>query len=90
MIRGKSPKAVAYDVAEGYIIVNPLFLKPLDAEALKVLYAEMQKVQSEIRGEKFPHADIQAIRRRNTRLSRLHQATMIVRNFARERRVLIL
>jgi hypothetical protein len=90
MIRGKSPKAVAYDIAEGYIIVNPIFLKPLDGEALKELYSEMQKVQSEIRSEKFPHSDIQAIRRRNTRLSRLHQVAMVVRNFARERRVMIL
>jgi hypothetical protein len=90
MIRGKSPKAVAYDIAEGYVIVNPLFLKPLDTEALKALHAEMQKAQAEIRSEKFPHSDIQAIRRRNTRLSKLHQAAMVVRNFARDRRVLIL
>ena len=90
MIRGKSPKAVAYDIAEGYVIVNPIFLKPLDTEALKELHAEMQKVQSEIRSEKFPYSDIQGIRRRNVKLSKLHQAAMIVRNFARERRVLIL
>jgi len=90
MIRGKSPKATAYDIADGYIIVNPLFLKPLDTEALKVLYAEMQKVLTEIRGEKFPQGDIQGIRKRNTRLSKLHQSSMVLRNFARERRVLIL
>ncbi len=90
MIRGKSAKAVAYDIAEGYVIVNPIFLKPLDAEALKELYTEMQKALSEIRSEKFPHSDMQGIRRRNTRMSKLHQAAMVVRNFAKERRVLIL
>jgi hypothetical protein len=90
MIRGKSPKAVAFDIAEGYVIVNPLFLKPLDTEALKALHAEMLKAQQEIRAEKFPHSDVQAIRRRNVRLSKLHQAAMIVRNFARERRVIII
>ncbi len=90
MIRGKSPKAVAYDIAEGYTIVNPLFLKPLDAETLKELHKEIVKAQSEIRTEKFPNSDIMAIRRRNMRLSKLHQAAMVVRNFARERRTIIL
>jgi hypothetical protein len=90
MIRGKSPKSVAYDISEGYIAVNPLFLKPLDTEALKELYWEIQKVQSAIRSEKFPHSDIMAIRKRNVRLSKLHQASMVIRNFARERRTVIL
>jgi hypothetical protein len=89
MIRGKSIKSVAYDIAEGYVIVNPIFLKPLDAEALKALYQEVVKVQSEIRGEKFPYSDVQAIRMRNMRLQRLHSAAMIIKNFARERRILI-
>jgi hypothetical protein len=89
MIRGKSIKSVAYDIAEGYVTVNPIFLKPLDAEALKALYQEVVKVQSEIRGEKFPYSDVQAIRMRNMRLQRLHSAAMIIRNFARERRILI-
>ena len=29
-IRGKSIKAIAYDVADGYVVVNPLFLKSMD------------------------------------------------------------
>ncbi len=89
MIRGKSFKAVAMDIAEGYVAINPIFLKPLDEESLKGLYQEVTKVQSEIRGERFPHTDTQAIRLRNTRLQRLHSASMIIRNFARERRILI-
>lgn len=90
MIRGKSPRAIAYDIAEGYVIVNPLFLKPLDAEALKELHKEIMKAQAEIRSEKFPHSDVMAIRRRNMRLSKLHQSAMVIRNFAKERRTIIL
>ncbi len=90
MIRGKSPKAVATDIAEGYVAVNPLFLKPLDEQMMKELYQEIQKVASEIRAEKFPHGDVMAIRRRNTRLSKLHTAAMIIRNYARERRTILL
>jgi hypothetical protein len=89
-IRGKSIKATAYDVAEGYVVVNPLFLKPLDKESLKELYHEIQKVQIEIRGEKFPQGDMKAIRWRNTRLQRLNSASMILKNFARERKIIFI
>lgn len=88
-IRGKSLKAITYDIAEGYVVVNPLFLKPLDGESIKGLYHEMKKVQVEIRGEKFPHGDVQAIRWRNTRLQRLNSASMVLKNFARERKIII-
>lgn len=88
-IRGKSLKATAYDVAEGYIVVNPLFLKSLDAESLKGLYHEIMKSQIEMRGEKFPMGDPKAIRWRNTRLQRLNSALMILKNFARERKIIL-
>lgn len=84
-IRGKSLLATARDIAEGYITVNPLFLKLLDAESLKGLCQEIMKVQTETKSEKFPYNDVAAIRMRNLRLQRLHSALMIVRNFARER-----
>lgn len=86
-IRGKSPKSVSKDIAEGYTIVNPLFLKPLDADTLKGLYHEIMKIGAEIRGEKFPHNDVMAIRWRNMRLQRLHTAAMIIKNFARDKRI---
>jgi hypothetical protein len=86
-MKGKSAKAIARDIAEGYIAVNPLFLKPFDADSLKSLYQEVQKYQAELRGEKFPFHDVQAIRRRNMRLQRLHTSAMIIRNFARDRRI---
>jgi len=88
-IRGKSLKATAFDIAEGYIVVNPLFLKSLESESLKGLYQEIARAQIEIRGGKFPHGDTQAIRFRNTRLQRLTSALMILKNFARERKILI-
>ena len=88
-VRGKSLKATAFDIAEGYIVVNPIFLKSLENESLKGLYQEIARAQIEIRGDKFPHGDTQAIRFRNTRLQRLNSALMILKNFARERKILI-
>ncbi len=87
--RGKSFKAIVRDVAEGYAVINPIFLKPFEASAIKTLYHEMLKHQTEVRGEHFPHDDIKAIRWRNLRLQRLNAAAMIIRNYAREKRIRI-
>lgn len=86
-VRGKSCKALTIDVAEGYVAVNPLFLKPFDAEALKDFYRQIDKTQKELRAERFPSNDVQAIRMRNLKLQRLYAAQMVIRNFARERRI---
>jgi hypothetical protein len=89
-VRGKSTKALTVDIAEGYVAVNPLFLKPFDAESLKDFYHQIDKTQKELRAERFPSKDVQAIRMRNLKLQRLYAAQMVIRNFARERRILIL
>jgi len=89
-IRGKSLKAVSYDISEGYLTVNPIFLKSLDDDSLKALYQEIIKVQAEIRAEKFPHSDVQLIRNRNMRLQRLHQSLIVIKNFARERKIMLI
>lgn len=86
-IRGKSFKALSRDISDGYITVNPLFLKPFDTETLKELYHEVMHTQGEIRGEKFPYGNLQEIRWRNLRLQRLHSAAMIIRTYARDKRI---
>jgi hypothetical protein len=89
-IRGKSIKAIAYDIADGYVVVNPLFLKSIEKESLQGLYHELLRAQIGVRSDKFPHGDPQAIRWRNTKLQRLNSASMILKNFARERRIILI
>jgi len=86
-VRGKSFKATIRDIVLGYLMVNPLFLKSFEQETLRDLYVEISKIQNEIRAERFPTHDVLAIRSRNLKLQRLFSATMIIRNFAKERRV---
>lgn len=88
-VRGKSSRALTVDVAEGYVAVNSLFLKPFDADSLKDFYHQIDKTQKELRAERFPSNDVQAIRMRNLRLQRLYSAQMVIRNYARERRLLL-
>jgi len=84
-IRGKSLLAIARNIADGFVTVNPLFLKPLDIESMKELYQQVEKIQTEIRSDKFPYNDVGAIRMRNMKLQRLHCALIIIKNFAKER-----
>jgi hypothetical protein len=85
--RGKSMKAVAFDVAEGYVSMNPLFLKKFDKDMLKDLYENLNKALTAARNEKLSFNDPAALRMRNMKLQRLHNAMIILRNSAREKRI---
>jgi hypothetical protein len=85
--KGKSMKAVAVDVAEGYVSVNPLFLKKFDKDMVKDLYEHLTKAMTGARNEKIDLKDMVAVRTRNMRLQRLHNALIILRNTAREKRI---
>ena len=85
--RGKSMKAVATDVAEGYVSVNPLFLKKFDKDMVKELYENLNKALTSTRNEKIDLTNQSALRMRNMKLQRLHNAMIILRNTAREKRI---
>jgi len=85
--RGKSMKVVAIDVAEGYISVNPLFLKKFDTDMIKELYDHLNKALTATRNEKTNFTDQTALRMRNMKLQRLHNAMIVLRNIAREKRI---
>ena len=85
--RGKSVQALVRDIADGYVAVNPIFLKSFQTDALKTLFSQIMKVQSEIRGTPFPTNDQTGIRDRNMKLQRLHGATIVIKHFARTRRI---
>ncbi len=87
MFKGKSMKAVAVDVAEGYVSINPLFLKKFDKDMLKDLFEHINKAMNGARNEKINPADQASVRNRNMKLQRLHNALIILRNSAREKRI---
>ncbi len=85
--KGKSMKSVASDVAEGYVSVNPLFLKKFDKDMIKGLYEFLNQSLTELRTAKIDLADQAAVRTRNMKLQRIHNAMIVVRNSAREKRI---
>jgi hypothetical protein len=85
--RGKSMRAVAVDVAEGYVSVNPLLIKKFDQAMVKDLYENLNKTLTATRNEKIVLSDHTALRTRNMKLQRLHNAMIVLRNIAREKRI---
>lgn len=87
--KGKSMKAVAIDVAEGFVSVNPLFLKKFDKDMLKELFETLTKAMTLTRNEKLLPNDPVGLRTRNMKLQRLHGALIVLRNTAREKRIML-
>jgi hypothetical protein len=85
--KGKSMKVAAVDVAEGYISVNPLFLKKFDMEMIKDFYDHLNKMLIVTRNQKIDFTDFIALRTRNMKLQRLHNALIVIRNIARQKRI---
>ncbi len=79
--RSKSLSAIANDVAEGFVVVNPLFFKKFKERELKELQEALIKKEKQIRAEPFPFNDPLQIRKRNIKLQRLTQAIVILKNF---------
>ncbi len=84
---GRNFKIIANDVADGFITINPIFLKSFNASDIKALYKALELRQSEVRAEPFPYNDIPMIRQRNMRLQRLYSSQLIIRNYAREKQI---
>ncbi len=85
--KGKSMKAVASDVAEGLVTVNPLFLKKFDKDMITGLNEHLSKSLIAIRNEQVAFHDPVALRKRNLKLQRLHNALIILKNIAREKKI---
>lgn len=86
-VGGKSMKAVAADVGDGYMVINPLVLKKFDKDMVKDLYEHLNKAMNAARNIAVPVNDILAMRQKNMKLQRLHNSIIILRNTAREKRI---
>ena len=86
-VGGKSMKQVAVDVVDGFTTINPLFLKKFDKDQLKDLYEHLNKSMNAARNLPVQFHDQVAMRNKNMKLQRLHNALIIVRNHAREKRI---
>jgi hypothetical protein len=87
--RGKNIDLVAREIADGYAFVNPIFLKKFNEQSIKKLIVAVNKTMVMTRNEKYPTGDFEAMRIRNSKLSRLNNALVVMKHYAKTKRWMI-
>lgn len=82
-----SPKKLAQDIADGYLILTPPQLKLYTPENLKTIVANIGIVARELRQEAIPLEDVMAIKTRNLKLLRLNQAEIVISAYCKKHRL---
>jgi hypothetical protein len=83
---GGSAPAMASQVAEGFILINPNTLRGYTPGDLVLLKAELEKLQREARGVAPPQDDAPAQQARNRKITRISSAIQVIQNKMSDRR----
>ena len=81
--QSRSVALMAKDVMEGYLSLNPLILRKFDGKSCKELHRQLRKLQTTVRIAGVDLANQTALRTRNHRLQRMHQALTVLEHHAR-------
>ena len=81
------PKKLAQDIAEGFMSLSPVSLKPYTPTDLKIILSHLGMVQREIRQIQVAQEDVLLIKAKNTRLTRISQAEMVLRSYCKKKRI---
>jgi hypothetical protein len=84
-----SPKKLAQDIADGFLMLSPPMLKNYTPGDLKTIVANIGIVARELRQWVIPQDDVMAIKARNMKLSRLNQAEMVIQTYCKRNRVIL-
>jgi hypothetical protein len=79
-----SPKKLAQDIADGYLMLSPPLLKNYTPADHKIIVVNIGIVTRELRQVVILLDDVMAIKARNMKLSRLHQAEVVIQAFCKK------
>jgi hypothetical protein len=82
-----SPKKMAQDVADGFLMFSPPTLRTYTPADIKILLANLALVTRELRQEQVPLDDVMALKARNMKLTRMNQAEMVIRAYCQKKRI---
>lgn len=82
-----SPKKMAQDIAEGFLMLSPPTLRSYTSGDIKIILNNLALVTREIRQTQPSLDDILALKARNMKLSRLNQAEVVIRAYCKQRRI---
>lgn len=84
-----NPKVMAMDVANGFLNITQATLKKYNEADLKKIVNALTVVLRELRGTTVDNNDALQIKKKNQQMSRINQAMMIIRSYAKIRRMVI-
>lgn len=84
---GGSAPAMARQVCDGYTLLSQATLKRLELQQMQELEFEIEKRLRESRAEVPDQTDLDAIRDRNRRISRIEGAMRVLRHTIQQRRM---
>jgi hypothetical protein len=82
-----SPKKMAQDVADGFLMLSPPMLRTYSPADIKTILVNLALVTRELRQEQIPLDDIMALKLRNMKLSRLNQAETVIKAYCQKKRI---
>ena len=82
-----SPKKMAQDVADGFLMFSPPMLRSYNPADIKIILTNLAIVTRELRQEQIPLDDIMALKSRNMKLSRMNQAEVVIRAHCQKKRI---
>ncbi len=82
-----SPKKLAQDIADGYLMLTPPMLKSYTPADFKIIVVHTGIVSRELRQELIPTEDVMAIKARNMKLARLNQAEIVIQAYCKKRKI---
>lgn len=72
---------MAADVAEGYVLLSPPYLKKLEPGEMSALQLELERAARDTRSQVIPADDSDAAQKRNRKLQRISQAALVLSSY---------
>jgi len=82
-----SPKKLAQDIADGYMSLSPPMLRRYTGPDMKIILNNIAMITRDLRQLTIAPDDALAIKQRNNKMSRLNQATIVIRSYCKKRRI---
>ncbi|OQY24328.1 MAG: hypothetical protein B6I37_03495 [Desulfobacteraceae bacterium 4572_35.2] len=82
-----SPKKLAQDIADGYMTLSPPMLRRYTGADMKIIINNIAMITRDLRQLTIAQDDALAIKQRNNKMSRLNQATVVIRSYCKKRRI---
>jgi len=71
----------ASDLAEGYLLLNPVTLRKYERHEIDALLMEIEKLSRDLRGQVIPQDQPEAMQQKNRKLLRLSQGVVVLQNW---------